>query len=126
MVYLVMSIFSIVVVFLFIAIFLSNTKTSNSISLRGRILTIWHPLKKTKIHLENDLKTWSIKRIHLLWSGKVYALNLQLTTGEWRKIYFRSRSGKIKQLLGSLKEVAPNGKVIEDARLSLHAIPQLG
>ncbi|GAA0878953.1 hypothetical protein GCM10009119_19210 [Algoriphagus jejuensis] len=45
------------------------------------ILTLWHPLKKEDVDLENELKSWNVRRMNLLWRGKPYALSLELTDG---------------------------------------------
>lgn len=108
--YLVISILSILVISIFVAILLVNSRTSTNISLKGRTLSILHPLKKDTIQLEKDLKSWKVSKMNLLWQGKLYALNLETKAGEWKKIYFRRRSDKIKHLIDTLELVAPNGR----------------
>lgn len=108
--YIIISIAAILVLALFVSILLINFKTSNNIKLQGKTLTVWHPLKKEIINLEKDLKRWNIRRMNLLWRGKLYALTLKLKGGAGKKIYFRSRTGKIRRLVGVLEELAPEGK----------------
>jgi hypothetical protein len=125
MTYTVMSIVSFALVFLFLAIYLSKANTSSSIDLEGRELTIRQPFKVAKINLKYDLKKWSVRKIQRLWGGRVFVLSLGLTTGESKKIYFRSRKGSIRNLIAQLEELAPNGKIEEDERLVYSPVPQV-
>jgi len=110
--YLVISIVAILIVALFVAILLINSKTSSSISLEGKTLTVGYPLKKDVIDLEKDLRRWSVRRMNLMWRGRLYALSLELQDGAWKKIYFRSRTEKkIRRLVGLLNDLAPTGKI---------------
>ena len=123
MIYTLVSISSLTLVFLLLAIFLSKTNTSRSIDLEGRELTIRRPFKAAKINLNYDLKKWGVRKKYLLWRGSFFVLSLGLTTGESKKIYFRSRTGSIRKLIARLEEVAPNGTIAENERSS--AIPKL-
>ena len=125
MIYILMSIVSFAIVFLFLAIYLSKANTVSNIDLQGRELTIRQPFKVAKISLKYDLKKWSVRKIKRLWGGRFFVLSLGLTTGESKKIYFRSRSGSIRQLIARLEEVAPNGKIEEDERLVYNTTPQV-
>ncbi|GAA0880830.1 hypothetical protein GCM10009119_38000 [Algoriphagus jejuensis] len=109
MITLVISIISILILMFFISVFLVNTRTSSDIDLQGNRLTVRHPLKKEEIHLKKDLKTWNVRKMNLLWRGRVYALNLELKGKKWTKIYFVSKTKKIKRLIDSLEEFDPNG-----------------
>ena len=125
MIYILMSVVSFGIVFLLLAIYLSKANAVSNIDLQGRELTIRQPFKVAKISLKYDLKKWSVRKIKRLWGGRIFVLSLGLTTGESKKIYFRSRSGSIRQLIARLEEVAPNGKIEEDERLVYNPIPQV-
>ncbi|WP_026954373.1 hypothetical protein [Algoriphagus vanfongensis] len=92
------------IIFFFLIILLAETKTSNNIERKGSKLTVWHPLKKEVIDLETDLISWNVQRMKLLWWGKLYAVNMQLKSGKWKKIYARSRRGKFYKLISYLKK----------------------
>ncbi|GAA0880836.1 hypothetical protein GCM10009119_38060 [Algoriphagus jejuensis] len=109
--YLVVTIVSILILALLVLILLLNSKTGKNFKLSGKTLTIWHPLKKEEINLEKDLRSWKVRRINLLWRKKLFALNLELKSGVWKKIYFRSRTEQFKQLVATLGEVSPKGRI---------------
>lgn len=110
--YLIISIVAILILALFVAILLINSKTSSSVSLEGKTLTVGYPLKQDVIDLEKDLRSWNLRRMNLMWRGKLYALSLELQDGAWKKIYFRSRTQKkIRPLVSMLNELAPTGKI---------------
>lgn len=126
MIYLVMSLVSIAIIFLVAALFLSKTNTSGNVEIKDeRILIIKHPMKTTKIHLENDLKSWALKRIDLLWRGKVFVLALLLYTGETRKIYFRTKKGRIMQVLNLLEKAVPSKNTESPGSLDTDPLPEL-
>jgi hypothetical protein len=98
--------FTFIVIFSFVLIMLMNNRIGHKISLDGTNLTIWHPLKKDEINLENDLKSWKLTRINRLWRGTIYALNLQTQSGGWKRLYFRHVDGKVRELLSYLEQNA--------------------
>lgn len=109
--YLVITIVAILILAFFVSILLINSKTSSNISLEGRTLTVGYPLKQDVIDLEKDIRSWNVRRMNLMWRGKLYALSLELNDGAWKKIYFRSRTEKkIRSLVSMLNELAPTGK----------------
>ncbi|MBN7811872.1 hypothetical protein J0A68_13030 [Algoriphagus sp. H41] len=109
MIYLAMSLVSLAIIILVAVLFLSKTNTSSNVEMKGDgILLIKHPLNTTKIHLENDLKSWALKRIDLLWRGKAFVLSLQLSNGKTRKIYFRTKTGPILQVIRLLEKSVPD------------------
>ena len=99
---------SIFVFLILVFVLLVDTKTSNNIHKKGNLLTIWHPLKKESINLDTDLLSWHVQRINVLWWGKLYAVNLKLKSGKWKKLYSRSRRGKFDQLINYLEKNALN------------------
>lgn len=109
--YLIILFLSVLIIFILVMVLLSNSKSSNNIHIKGDKLTIRHPLKKEVINLESDLKSWNIQRINMLWWGRLYSVNLELKSGKWTKVYSRSLSGKIEQLIIYLKETAPERKI---------------
>ncbi|GAB3222221.1 hypothetical protein J0A67_11800 [Algoriphagus aestuariicola] len=111
MIYSLVSILAIAFVFFVIAIFLTKTNTSGSIDLDGWILTIRYPFKTAKINLRDDLEKWGVRKINMLWRGMIFVLSLKLTTGETKKIYFRSRSGSVRKLIRLLEELALDGRI---------------
>lgn len=99
-----------VIILLFVVIIVSMTalladvKSSHSIRQNGKKLTIWYPLKKEKINLDSDLKGWSVQQTQRLGTGNLYLLKLQLKSGTWRKVYSKSRDGRIGQLIQYLEK----------------------
>ncbi|EPR69131.1 hypothetical protein ADICYQ_1903 [Cyclobacterium qasimii M12-11B] len=75
-----------------------------------------HPFKKEVINLDAELYSWNFQRINTLWRGKLYSINLKLKSGKWTKVYSRSPSGKIADLINHLKITAVDkkGKSIND------------
>lgn len=114
--YLIIILISVFIVFLLVSVLLIDTKTSNKISRKGNKLTLWHPLKKEEIDLEKDLKSWNVQRLNLLWRGRFYALNMELKSGKWKKIYTRSLSGKTGKLIAYLEINAQSNKKDYDGR----------
>jgi len=104
---LVISIVAILVLAIFVAIFLMNSRTGHNIKLQGKMLTIGHPLKEDVIDLEKDLSNWNVTRMNLMWRGRLYVLNLELNSRSWKKIYFRSPTGNIQELIAKLDELIP-------------------
>ena len=104
-------VFTFIIIFAFISIMLLNNRLGHKISLEGENLTIWHPLKKDEINLENDVKSWKLTRINRLWRGTIYALNLETQSGEWKRLYFRHVTGKTRDLLSYLEQNASNRQV---------------
>jgi regulatory protein YycI of two-component signal transduction system YycFG len=105
--YLIVTIVAIVIIGLFVTILLLNSRTGHNIKLQGKILRINHPLKEDVIDLGKDLKTWNVSRMNLMWRRRLYALNLQVKGGAWKKIYFRSPTEDIQQLIATLNELVP-------------------
>lgn len=101
---------SIVIVFILLIVLLFNSRNSYSFHRDGSILTIIHPLKKELINLESDLKSWNVQGFRRLWRGKIYALNLEMNSGKWKKIYARSLTGDIEQLINYLDSTAIKAK----------------
>ncbi|MEB2778511.1 hypothetical protein SYJ56_24595 [Algoriphagus sp. D3-2-R+10] len=97
---------SVFIIFILIAVLLVNSKNSNNIQRSGNKLTIWHPLKKEVIDLEYDLKSWNVQQVNMLWWGRINSVNLELQSGKWKKVYSRSLSGKIAQLITYLEKKA--------------------
>lgn len=97
---------SVFIIFILIAVLLANSKSSNNIHINGNMLTIWHPLKKDVINLESDLKSWNVQQVNMLWRGKLNSVNLELQSGKWKKVYSRSLSGKIEELITYLEQTA--------------------
>lgn len=91
-------------------VLLANSRSSYSFHRNGNILTIVHPLKNEVVNLETDLKSWNLKGFRRLWWGKIYSLNLELNSGKWKKIYSRSLSGTIDQLITHLESTALDKK----------------
>lgn len=101
---------SIVVVFILVIVLLLDSKTSNSISRAGNMLTIWHPLKEEVIDLQADLLSWNVQQVRPLRWGRLYSLNLELRPGRWKNVYARSLSGTVGQLIDYLEKHAQERK----------------
>lgn len=93
------------IISLFFLFFLAESKTTHNIEKKGSKLTLWHPLKKEVIDLNTDIIDWNVQRIHLLWWGKLHAINIQLKSGKWKTIYSKSRRGKFNKLTSHLKKI---------------------
>lgn len=97
---------SIVLLILLFTVLFADSKSSNSIHRKGDKLTIWYPLKEEVIDLNTDLTSWNVQSIRPLWWGRLYAVNLELKSGKWKRVYTRSLTGRIRQLIEYLEENA--------------------
>jgi regulatory protein YycI of two-component signal transduction system YycFG len=98
---------AILIVGILVTVLLLNSKTGHNIKLQGEILRIAHPLKEDVIDLQKDLKNWNVSRMNMLWRRRIYTINLELKGGSWKRVYFRSPSQDIQDLIAKLNELIP-------------------
>ncbi|MEX0882980.1 MAG: hypothetical protein WDZ72_05845 [Cyclobacteriaceae bacterium] len=79
------------------------TRQSSDIRLEGELLIIRYPFRKVEIHLNNDLKSWSLQEARFLWIGKVFAINLELNSGKWHHVNSRFNPESFENLLELLE-----------------------
>ncbi len=108
--YLFILLVTVLILIILLTVLFADSKTSNNIHRKGNILTIWHPLKKDVINLETDLKSWNIQHVRVLWWGRLYSVNLELSSGKWKKVFSRSLTGKIERLTSYLEKSAKEKK----------------
>lgn len=108
--FLIVLLITVAIVFIFLLILLANSRSSYNFYRKEHILTIVHPLKNDQINLETELKSWNVQGFKRLWWGSIFSVNLELNSGKWQKIYSKSLSGKIDQLIIYLESSAPNRK----------------
>tara|TARA_R110002072_G_scaffold264748_1_gene423642 strand:- start:156774 stop:157064 length:291 start_codon:yes stop_codon:yes gene_type:complete len=84
-----------------------DSKTSNKISRTKDKLTIWHPFKQEVIDLNSDIKSWKLQTVSYLRIGKLYSLNIETKSGNWKKVFSRSYDGNFKNLVEYLEKTQP-------------------
>ena len=102
--YIVILSISIIILFSLVIILLLDSKTSNNASRKNDKLTIWSPLKKEQIDLKTDLKSWNIQKVKYLSFLEIYALSLELKSGDLKKVYSRSLNENLKKIIDYLEE----------------------
>ena len=89
---------------LVIGFFLFITRHSTDVRLEGDLLILRYPFRKETIDLQQELKSWNLQEANYLRMGKIYAVNLELRDGKWKKVNSRFNAETFASILSHLNQ----------------------